>query len=231
MRTAILWLGIGLGLTIANSLQAMQTTSTESQDEIATHCPAFSAWQRAHPRNVAPQDVAADQVTHPELRMQLLAMYSKDQEARKEAHASGEAVMGIDRKNLPFIRNIVDVHGFPSPAMVGKDGVEAAFILVQHANRDVQLQERVLSELNDLHANHKISGQALALLTDRLLVNRGLPQRYGTQFIDRDGFTKPRPIENLAKVDGLRRQMGLPPLSDYACVMSVMSGLPAKIEP
>lgn len=231
MRTAALWLGIGLGLTItiANNLQAKQTSSTESQDEIATVCPAFAEWQRAHPRSVASQDVAAGRFTHPELRLQLLAMYSKDQDARKGPEGVSDAVENIDRKNLPAIRNIVDTHGFPSPAMVGKDGVEAAFILVQHANRDVQLQERVLNQLSELHADHKISGQALALLTDRLLVNRGLPQRYGTQFIDRDGFTKPRPIENQGMVDELRRQMGLPPLRDYACAMSVMSGLPAKI--
>ncbi|MCP4246955.1 MAG: hypothetical protein GY778_07885, partial [bacterium] len=56
---------------------------------------------------------------------------------------------------------------------------------------------------------------ALAYLTDRVLVQEGKPQRYGTQFFAKDGVFKLNPIEDEAYVDARRKEVGLGPLAEY----------------
>jgi hypothetical protein len=58
----------------------------------------------------------------------------------------------------------------------------------------------------------EVSRQDLAYLTDRVLVNDGKKQRYGTQM----GMNfEPQPIEDAGNVDQRRAEVGLPPLAEY----------------
>ena len=64
-----------------------------------------------------------------------------------------------------------------------------------------------------------------ALLTDRVLLARGKPQRYGTQL--EGGMGAPlrlRPVEDPAGVDGRRAAMHLMPEATYLCAMQKMGG-------
>jgi hypothetical protein len=58
-------------------------------------------------------------------------------------------------------------------------------------------------------------GANLAYLTDRVLVAQKKPQRYGTQARPEGGKMVPFPIEDEAKVDERRAELGLAPLADY----------------
>jgi hypothetical protein len=60
------------------------------------------------------------------------------------------------------------------------------------------------------------------MLTDDLLAGRGKPQRYGTNFVLRDGELTPAPMEDEANVDKRRRAVGLGSLANYACVLRAM---------
>lgn len=144
-----------------------------------------------------------------------------DQEVRK-----GESVaIDVDAKNLVRIREIIDEHGFPSAALVGSDGVAAAWLLVQHAD-DVVLQEQVLAAISPPNAIPQgINGEKIALLTDRVLLRQGKSQRYGSQFIKGKNGPEPSPIEDEANVEARRAQMGMMPLADYVCVARVMYGM------
>ena len=55
----------------------------------------------------------------------------------------------------------------------------------------------------------------IAYLTDRVAVNEGRPQRYGTQFTLVDGKMVPQPIENLDELDERRADMGLQSMAEY----------------
>ncbi|HEY6696934.1 MAG TPA: DUF6624 domain-containing protein, partial [Acidimicrobiales bacterium] len=64
------------------------------------------------------------------------------------------------------------------------------------------------------------AGQAdateVAYLEDRVAVNRGEPQRYGTQVRCRGGRPEPAtPLADPATVDADRVEVGLEPLADY----------------
>lgn len=53
------------------------------------------------------------------------------------------------------------------------------------------------------------------MLVDRVLVQGGKPQRYGTQFRVEDGRLVMDPIEDEAGLEDRRRKMRLPPMDEY----------------
>lgn len=211
-------------------------------DALAAQCPAFAAWMKAHHKDhPASHATATAKPSDPALRKQLLSMARADQDARNAWIQSGtkpnspemKHMMAVDADNLTQLRKIL-AHGFPTSAMVGRKGVEAAFLLVQHATGDVDLQARVLPQVARLQARGEISGNDFALLTDRVLRMHHKPQRYGTQFM-RDAHTHGamvlQPTEDLAHVDARRARLGLPPLEAYACVLSFEYHIPALLHP
>lgn len=166
----------------------------------------------------------------PDFRADLLARLATDQAIRDtlaaELRATGQpspAVVrrmnAIDSANTAWLKTRVLAAGWPTPAQVGKDGMQAAFLLVQHADRDPEFQQRVLPELEAAYRAGSIDGQDLALLTDRVLRARGLPQRYGTQAAIRDGRVIVDPIADSTGVDARRAALGLPPLAVYQRVL------------
>lgn len=99
--------------------------------------------------------------------------------------------------------------------MVGEDGMEAVFLIIQHSP-DINFQLKMLPEIKKAAISDKnISGQEVALLTDRTLIKQGHSQLYGTQFELVDGDIVFKPIQNEAKLDERRKEVGLPPIYEY----------------
>lgn len=121
----------------------------------------------------------------------------------------------VDSANTAWLQEMVVRHGWPDSATVGADGASAAFLLVQHADRDTAFQARVLPALEAAHRRGHAQGQHVAALTDRLARARGEPQVYGTQATLRDGRMVVDPIRDSSSVDLRRAAMGLPPLAKY----------------
>ena len=91
-----------------------------------------------------------------------------------------------------------------------------AWLLVQHADHDRTFQRTCLY-LMKMQAADEVSLANIAYLEDRVRVEEGRSQLYGTQFyVDEAGKFGPRPIEDLDHVDERRQVVGLQPLSDYA---------------
>ncbi len=55
----------------------------------------------------------------------------------------------------------------------------------------------------------------MALVTDKLLVSEGKPQRFGTQFSLRDGKAVMDPVEDPEHLDERRAKYGLMPMAEY----------------
>lgn len=178
----------------------------------------------AQPTPPAPRD--------PALREELLRMLREDQAIRNQAIEAGFAAgtapdsvmrrfMAVDSANLVRIRAIVARHGWPAAERVGSDGVGALFTLVQHADGDPAFQRAMLPHvLAAYRRGDGITGQNVALLTDRVLAGQGLPQRYGTQVAFVDGRTVVKPMEDPENVDQRRREMGLPPMAEYLEILA-----------
>jgi hypothetical protein len=88
--------------------------------------------------------------------------------------------------------------------------------IVQH---NWPLQERVLALAKSLPPG-QISPEKLGMLEDRVLVHRDQPQRFGTQFnIGPDGVFRLAPVSDMAGLEGRRAAAGMPPMSQYVCLL------------
>lgn len=119
----------------------------------------------------------------------------------------------VDADNAAWLERELATHGWYRRSIYGEDGDAAAWLIVQHADRDLAFQQRVLALLEPLIADGETDPANYAYLHDRVAVNGGRPQRYGTQGgCTAPGQWTPRPMEDPAGVDARRRQMGLAPL-------------------
>jgi hypothetical protein len=172
-----------------------------------------------------------------DLRRELRSMFQRDQQTRIGGmKAMGEAGFSFespasntsprviwiamreqfkmswqDAANRQRLKEIVKEHGWPGKTLVGADGANAAWLLVQHSDADVAFQKECLA-LMEAAGDGEVSRQDVAYLTDRVLVNEKKKQRYGTQM----GMNfEPQPIEDPENVDKRRAEIGLPPLAEY----------------
>jgi hypothetical protein len=120
-----------------------------------------------------------------------------------------------DTANSAWLEAHVARWGWPTAAQVGRENVEVAFLIVQHAVHDTAFMRAMLPAIEQAVHRGDLKGSALALLTDRLEVKAGRPQIYGTQLSLKDGRWVLDPIVDSATVDDRRRRLGLPPLVEY----------------
>lgn len=194
----------------------------DADRRVQERCPGVTAWEQRHPeaKVIDPQP----HPSLPEVRLRLLDMEKKDQEARSRFVEQGETpgvlqeMIETDARNLKELKGILARHGVPDAAQVGTDGVGALWLLTQHASADVALQKQVLARLTE--SNTGIDPGEIAMLTDRIRISEGKPQLYGTQFHQVRGALEPYPIEDARDVDVRRAEKGLMPLKDYRCALN-----------
>lgn len=171
------------------------------------------------------------------LQKELQSMARADQTVRNEITRIGlenapfellEKMRSVDSKNTARLKAIVKKHSWVTEKSVGKVGVNAAFLIVQHSP-DYAFQEEMLPMIKRSYLNDEgISGQELALLTDRVLVHQDKQQMYGTQLNIENGVLVFDPIYDIDNVDSRRAEVGLPSLEEYKKLISKAYGMPVK---
>ncbi|HWE41668.1 MAG TPA: DUF6624 domain-containing protein [Gemmatimonadaceae bacterium] len=124
----------------------------------------------------------------------------------------------VDADNTSFLKKIVAERGWPGRSLVGGDAESAAFLIVQHSP-DSAFQARVLPLLEKAYAAGEAEGQQVALLTDRVAVQRGQPQVYGTQASIVNGRFRLNPIADSVNVDRRRAALKMPPVAAYMRIL------------
>ncbi len=208
-----------------------------SQIPVCTPLDSTAAWARA---NRAWSQEAGQSWSNDSLRRVLLELRDQDQSARADFGSRiGDSVYArhlttIDSVLATRMAEILDRFGLPRRSMVGAAGSDAAMLIVQHC---WSLQERVLALAEALPPG-QLSPQALAMLDDRVRVHQGKPQRFGTQFnAGADGIFRFAPASDLPGLAVRRAQAGLPPLTQYVCLMEEAgiridrSSLPRELSP
>jgi hypothetical protein len=166
-----------------------------------------------------------------ELRRELLIRRDEDQRVRHLVVApNGQHVVRlpdqiaaewqrVDQANTRWLGELISTRGWPSRTLVGEDAALAAFLLAQHADNDPVLQQAFLDALHAAVAHGEASLAHLAYLEDRVRVNAGRAQLYGTQFGVTGGEFGPCPIEDPERLDERRADMGLEPFVAYEARM------------
>jgi hypothetical protein len=145
------------------------------------------------------------------LKKRLLLLKSLDQRGRSE----GRVDVSLDKKNVQELKEIIAKHGWPSGALVGLRAEEGAWLIVQHADFDLRFQRKCL-QLMVKHIDPESSNYKLiAYLTDRVLVNQGKKQLFGTQFFEKNGSLIPRPIQQIRELAKRRQTYKLESFEKY----------------
>lgn len=157
------------------------------------------------------------------LKIELLERGHRDQAVRDSVFGKGSELdsaglrwmQQVDMENTQWLKELVAREGWPSASRVGSEASNSAFLILQHATHDPAFQRMMLDTITVGFQNGEVDGQSYALLFDRVTVQAGGKQRYGTQAQIRNGRIAFDPIEDSMKVDSLRASVGLPPLAEY----------------
>jgi hypothetical protein len=169
-----------------------------------------------------------------ELRTELLGMFKRGQAARVELVLAYDPktarepeserklkeievrMKAADGENTKRLKKILEKYGWPGESLIGPDGAHAVFMMVQHSDADPEFQRRCLPLLKKAAEVGEAKLTNYAYLTDRVRVNHGEKQVYGTQLQDNEqGETVPSPLEDPANVDRRRAEIGLGTLDEY----------------
>ncbi|MCZ4409914.1 hypothetical protein O3Q51_13920 [Cryomorphaceae bacterium 1068] len=123
----------------------------------------------------------------------------------------------VFRTNKAFLERVLDIHGYPGYDLVGEKGERDYWVMVQHCDFDPAFQRRVLKKLKVQYEKGNADGRNYALLTDRVNLNSGEKQVYGTQvtYIMETGQAIPKALADSSNVNTRRKAVGLIPLEEY----------------
>ena len=166
------------------------------------------------------------------LREDLIKLREKDQKRTREAVAENKkddallkGMRAARENNTALLCPILKEFGWPTSDMVGKDGADAAFFLLKNSSSN-QLQIDLLPVIVAATKQGEIPRPAFAGYLDRLRLNSGLKQLFGTQATIINGFLVLYPIEGESQVDARRKAYDLPPLAEYLRVIERTYRLP-----
>lgn len=165
------------------------------------------------------QEVAA-------LAAELVAMATADHQASVHANSDDPAEQlewrRLTAQHGDRLNEIMDEVGWPTADLVGEEGARAAWLIAQHADRQLDVQRRALRLMEQAVAAGIAGPRELAFLRDRTLVNEGRKQIYGTQIAGlRGGAPVPWPCEDPQRMDALRVEVGIEPFDEYVAKFSV----------
>lgn len=132
----------------------------------------------------------------------LLDAFDKDQNIRNGGEGS---FFEIDSINQQIAISIIEKCGWPSE----EETVRAIWYIIQHA--DSKFQVYYYPKFKEFVNNEILSASTMALMDDRILMNNGYPQLYGSQIVQNDVYQ----LRDSKNVNKFRSEVGLGPIEDY----------------
>lgn len=131
-------------------------------------------------------------------------------------------MIATDSMNTIEARRIFYKYGFPNFDLVGQGGASNFWLLIQHQDGVPSFQDSVLAAMKIEAEKGKASWIDYAYLCDRVKVNTGQLQIYGTQMkLNNDNTSyEPKPVIEPEKLNERRKRVGLNTIEAYAEVMN-----------
>jgi len=165
------------------------------------------------------------------LQIELIKMYINDQSVRgnvlsemiikyklDEYELTKVDAVSIEKINRDRLKGIISEFGFPTRQLVGKDAMQGIFLMIQHSDGDKEWQKEQLPNIERAVKQGDVDGQSYAYLYDRIKINGGEKQRYGTQFKNVDPINKKVELadtEDIENLDRRRMEVGMMPIQMY----------------
>lgn len=146
---------------------------------------------------------------------QTLVKLKKENAPQNSLDSLAAIIKNKDSLNLIFVEKWIDKHGWPGPEGVGFQGVQALFLVIQHA--DLKIQKKYYPLIKKAESESKMLSSNVAIMEDRIAVREGRNQPYGSQFYY-DAEMKKNivyPVADIEKLEQFRKSMGLQPMNEY----------------
>ncbi len=167
------------------------------------------------------------EVKKSDLKNQLAAMVKTDQVAafrwEKQWDSYKESVFTAHKVH---VEKLFKQYGYLGFDKVGKDGSDNFWLIVQHCDKFPGFQKKVLRAMDKQVQKKNANPKNYAYLYDRVEVNAGHKQLFGTQVeydVAKTGraFVK-NGLTDSVNVDILRKRYDLNPLKEYLNIMTTM---------
>jgi VWFA-related protein len=140
----------------------------------------------------------------------LLHVVEKDQAKQKDQ----DKLHKTYDDHIARLCQIIKTSGWPTTALVERDGVAAAYHILKNAGT-IDLQRDLLPVIVAAIKMDPDQNREFAGLFDRLRVSAGMKQLFGTQAVSMGGFLVLFPVEDEANLDARRAEYGLAPMDQY----------------
>ncbi len=134
--------------------------------------------------------------------------------SEKEWNEFKDSVFTTHEKRL---QEIFNKNGFAGFDLVGKEGSSNFWVMVQHSDHNPTFQNKVLEKMKIEVDKKNAEPRKYGLLVDRVKLNTGKAQIYGTQtrYNMNTGQAYPKKLEDSVNVNKRRKSIGLEPIELY----------------
>lgn len=141
-----------------------------------------------------------------------------------------EQTLAIDKENQILVASILK-KGLPE--CLSSQSYKAIWLIVDHA--DLEFQKKHLPIMEEAARKKMISASDYAVLTDRIQMREGKPQRYGTQSytvtVDGRQVIYIWPVEDAEMLNERRREIGAGDIETYIQVLKATAGCDVIYDP
>ena len=186
---------------------AANAQSCITQDDVKQMLARVEAPAPAKPDKKLKEQLLKLALKQRELLMKVVAKDQAKESDREKLHK-------VYENNTVKLCDILKTAGWPTAALVEREGVLAAFEILKSGGT-FELQRDLLPVIVAVIKKDPSQKSDFAGLYDRLRVTAGMKQLFGTQAVSMSGFLVLYPIEDPTKVDALRAEFGLAKLDLY----------------
>jgi hypothetical protein len=157
-----------------------------------------------------------------ELKSTLVTMVEEENHLKAELASDGSLYEGYPVKIRELhlnqaneLERIVETYGWPKISQVGKEGADAAWLILQHSISRPDFMKRCFPVFESAVQENEARSRHLACLTDGIRYFSREPQVYGSYFDwNEKGQLCPWVIEDPENVNERRKKMGLNTLEE-----------------
>lgn len=189
-------------------------------------------WKKIEDSQLSKYETASELIKNKTFARELFRMIIKDQglmyagniERKKYMQNGGYfstpaiyPILAMEEKNHKEnnekLLKLLDKNGWPTASQVTEYAAAGAALIINHTNHEIR--SKYFPMLEKAFKEGEAQPLRYAKMRDRLLVEEGKEQLYGTQWKFENSKRVPQPIKEPEHVDRRRSKIGLGPLSTY----------------
>lgn len=129
------------------------------------------------------------------------------EDSRAIAAATEAIGASIQVENTKLLEEILPKDGWFKRSIFGDQASRDAMLILMHS--DDSTQEKYLKNIEKLAHKNEVVGEDYIILYDKVQINHGKPQKFGTQVTCKDGMWSAWPLEDEKRVDAFRNAYGV----------------------